>query len=115
MRSVTLLILVVLSVALQACATGDLGLVKHGKESFATGHYSRALEQLSMPAIHGNRDAQYALGYMYFYGKGVRRDVNLARAWFLKAAAAGHEKAIQALQMIDHPIWTKVKKQGSHR
>ena len=40
-------------------------------------------------AAKNHPGAQYALGWMYFNGRGVERDDALAAAWFRKAAKAG--------------------------
>ncbi len=62
--------------------------------------YSRAIELLDALARQGYDDAQYALGYMYYYGFGVTQDENLAIAWIKRAAASGHTRAITALDRI---------------
>lgn len=48
------------------------------------------LEQTSTLAGQGDVSAQYALGDMYYFGKGVSRNGKLAVEWFSKAAAQGH-------------------------
>jgi uncharacterized protein len=47
-------------------------------------------EQTTKLAEQGDASAQYNLGSIYYFGKGVSRDAKLAIEWFSKAAAQGH-------------------------
>jgi septal ring-binding cell division protein DamX len=64
-------------------------------------------EQLKKAAAKGDPDAEYALGYMYYYGSnGAPRDEPSARMWIQKAAAQGQPQAIKAAQLLsltEHP------------
>ena len=42
-------------------------------------------------------EARYNLGYMYEHGLGVKKDMNAARQWYMKAAEQGHVEAQKAL------------------
>lgn len=55
---------------------------------------------LTKAALQGNAPAQYNLGRMYQWGKGVEKDLQQARFWFQKAIDNGHEKAKEALTKI---------------
>ena len=48
-------------------------------------------------ADQGSPSGAYGLAHMYAIGEGVKRDDAAARQWFEKAAAAGHQGALQAL------------------
>lgn len=45
----------------------------------------------------GNPDGMYGLANMLLAGEGVKKDVDAARALFVKAASAGHRTSIQVL------------------
>ena len=51
--------------------------------------------------------AQYNLGRMYQWGKGVEKDLQQARFWFQKAIDNGHEKAKEALTKIKSDLSEK--------
>jgi TPR repeat protein len=69
----------------------------NAKQSFAHQNYSSAFTQIRSPAIAGNPDAQYALGYMYYNGLGTIASSTKASYWFQKAAAQGNDPAHKAL------------------
>jgi hypothetical protein len=48
---------------------------------------------ITIKAERGHADAQYSLGWMYEYGKGVTQDYAQARDWFQKSAAQGNANA----------------------
>ncbi|EHL32082.1 hypothetical protein LDG_5865 [Legionella drancourtii LLAP12] len=58
-------------------------------------------------AERGQPDAQYAVGYMYYYGKGVVEDRKKAWFWITAAANAGQPDAKVAAQMLDGNMNTK--------
>lgn len=60
-----------------------------------------SLKQIQQAAKNGNPDAEYALGYMYYYGQKVPQNNEAARAWIQKAAAQGQPQAMTALKMIE--------------
>ena len=74
------------------------------QNNFRAGEYSKALSQLTFLAINDDREAQYALGYMYYYGLGTTENIDIARGWFRESAAAGFKQAEQALKQIDPPV-----------
>jgi len=68
--------------------------------------YPISFQSTHKKAIAGNPDAEYALGYMYYYGQGIPRNPEKARSWISKAAAQGQIQAVQAMQLLDqsqHP------------
>lgn len=74
--------------------------LEKGKVSFLAQKYQSAYHELIIPANEGNATAQYAVGYMYYYGKGVKKNKALGVQWIQKSAAQGYQTARQALQLI---------------
>ncbi len=88
-----------------SCATVEqrnTAALQEAKQNYASQNYNKAFGSLATPAKRGDAKAQYALGYMYFYGKGVMENRQKALYWFKLAAAQGHQQAQQALAMIDN-------------
>ena len=71
-----------------------------GKEAFHGGDYAQAMRLLQPLAQQNNAEAQYAMGYMYYYGQGVQADRLKAIEWFRRAAENNSAKAIDALTML---------------
>lgn len=63
--------------------------------------YQGAGELMRTLAGRGYAPAQYALGYMYYYGKGMPRNEKEALRWITTAAAQGYAKAEAALRMLE--------------
>lgn len=80
---------------LQAQCVGNAYLQKYGC----------SIERVQQAAENGDADAQYALGYMYFYGINTIQDAQTATLWMHRAAAQGQPLAIKALSLL---------KQGRH-
>lgn len=57
-------------------------------------------DEVRKAAEAGDPDAQYALGYMYYYGKGVPQNKALGESWINKSAAAGQPQAIEAQKIL---------------
>lgn len=49
----------------------------------------------------GNPEAQYAVGYMYFYGQGAGVNYEESLKWIRKAAELGNSKAFKALAIVN--------------
>lgn len=71
--------------------------LQRGKSNFEAGYYRDAFHQLLPLASEGNREAQYAVGYMYFYGYGVAQDTETGTFWIQKSAAQHYQPAAEAL------------------
>ena len=65
-------------------------LDKAGENETAMGYYQSAFD-------NGNADAAFELGTMYVSADGVERDLEMARSWYEKAAAAGNNRALEVL------------------
>lgn len=57
------------------------------------GRFEVALPALRRLADRGHAGAEFILGAMYFYGKGVTRNDKLAAVWFHKSALKGNANA----------------------
>jgi septal ring-binding cell division protein DamX len=62
--------------------------------------YGCSLERLNAAARSGDADAQYGLGYMYYYGIGTIRNEGTAISWINKAADQGQPLAMRARRMM---------------
>ena len=105
MRAITLKTLlyilpfsVILSLA--ACAPPANKLYTQGQAAYQQQNFHTAFNLLYASAKGGNLQAQYAVGYMYYYGIGVQRDPIQAVKWFKKSAKFGNVNAINALDSI---------------
>lgn len=64
-----------------------------GVAAFDQGDFARALAELRPLTERGHPGAEFMLGAMYFYGKGVPGDPGTAAVWFAKAARQGNASA----------------------
>ncbi|VAW80618.1 hypothetical protein MNBD_GAMMA12-825 [hydrothermal vent metagenome] len=62
-------------------------------QAYTNGHYSKAYKIFNTLAQHGNINAQYSLGTMYFKGLGVDKNMIQAFKWHTRAARNGHTNA----------------------
>lgn len=85
---------------LSACATTNALNLREGIKSFKEQNYRTAFVRLMPEAEKGNPDAQYAIGYMYYYGEGVVEDRKKAAIWINKAAKAGQTDAMTAAKLL---------------
>lgn len=92
--------------SLQPVAAADAGVNEIRRQAVAFEHgrdgigqdYRRASELYCQAALQGDAEAAYALGFMYFNGRGLRRDAGLAMHWFARAADAGDRQAANMLK-----------------
>lgn len=76
--------------------------------SYHLGDHERAFRIAEAVAFEGNPKAQYAVGYLYFYGIGTPQNEALGIAFFEQSAKSGNEKAQIALQtLFPDPIYTE--------
>ncbi len=101
-----------LASCLSACAQQSLtaNSLSLGKQNFNQQNYGIALKQLLPAANKGNADAQYAVGYMYFYGLGTKADPKMAKLWIQESARQGNPAAERALSLMDSNAWTQIKR-----
>ena len=63
-----------------------------GLEAFYSGDFETASVEWTPLADQGNADAQYTLGFMYEFGRGVPENDKTAVKWYTLAAEQGHAK-----------------------
>lgn len=100
MKYLRTIFLVLFTIALVTGCSGAKRQLAKGHKAYNQQDYHASAKSLQKSAKAGNPDAQYALGYLYFYGKGVDHDPQLARYWISKAASHGHPQATRALYLI---------------
>lgn len=98
MRVVFRLALFITMLSLTACVS-YLNL-DEGILSFKRGDYREAFILLKPEAAKGAVDAQYAIGFMYYYGLGVTEDRTEAWLWINRAATAGLPAAVSARDIL---------------
>lgn len=79
----------------------DAGSYSQARDAYRAGDFFTAAERLIPLAANGDSRAQYALGYMYYYGKGVLADRERAVELFRSSAEQGSERARKALRMLN--------------
>ena len=101
-RTNLILSMLMSTVLLAGCASTDSNsdAIAQAKTNFAQQNYQLAFKQIQAPANQGDPEAQYALGYMYYYGKGTAMNRSLGKEWIKKAADNGDSNAQQAYQSI---------------
>ena len=62
-----------------------------------------AEKQFLKAAKNGDAEAQYRLGASYEFGASAPIDIELAKSWYRKAAAQGHQKALARLRVLEPP------------
>jgi TPR repeat protein len=82
-----------------SCVNGSLSL-REGITSFRLQDYRSAFIRLKPLAERGHPDAQYAVGYMYYYGQGVVEDRDQAWFWIHMAARLKQPEAIEAVRIL---------------
>jgi DamX protein len=98
----------IIGILLMNCTSAETSSRTNQKNS---SQYSLSYQQIKMAAESGDPEAQYALGYMLYYGKGgIKRDVSEAKKWIARSAAQKQPQAIRALQLI-----TGAEKPANHK
>ncbi len=87
--------------------------LENGKRLFKEGFYKKAMEQLLPLAAEGNMEAQYAVGYMYYYGFGTSQDTSSGKFWIQRSADQQFEPAVKALNIIRTNVKYQPKKKAS--
>lgn len=73
------------------------------KHSYFKGDHERAFRISEALAYEGNPEAQYALGYLFFYGIGTAENKALGIAWMEQSAQKGYAKALDAMDTLKNP------------
>ena len=66
-----------------------LAAYKDGVAEYWDGNYEKALSKLSHEAEDGDAKAHRYLGHLYYNGKGVTKDLEVAFSHYLRAASMG--------------------------
>jgi peptidoglycan hydrolase-like protein with peptidoglycan-binding domain len=64
------------------------------------GRFARAFDWCQRAARNDDRRAQYVVGWMHYYGKGVARDYETAFKWYREAALQGDPRAMTFLGLM---------------
>lgn len=75
--------------------------------------YNCSLDQVEQSAEQGEPDAEYALGYMYYYGIFAPQDQDTALLWIKRAAEQAQPLAIKALGMLQKKNTHHVSKKSA--
>ncbi len=94
------LVLICTLLLLSGCVTGGYNL-REGIRDFQIQNYRQAFIRLKPEADKGQRDAEYAVGYMYYYGQGVVENRKKAWYWISCAARAGQADAMEAARILE--------------
>lgn len=73
---------------------------KRGEAEYQRQDYHQSFTDTLAAAKMGDVDAQYATGYMYYYGIGTEQSDYLAGYWFDRSAKVGDPRSIAALQQV---------------
>ncbi len=90
-------------IAISSILSGCMGAkyyLKRGEAEYQRQDYHQSFSDTLAAAKLGNVDAQYATGYMYYYGTGTEQSDYLAGYWFDQAARVGDPRATAALEQI---------------
>jgi len=90
-------------------------LFERAKALYLSKDYADAASLMLLLAQRGHLQAQYVLGYMYYYGQGLPRNEKEALRWITTAAARGHPKAIEALKQLEQGEAVPAPRQPSGR
>lgn len=100
MRKIILLFAVSL-LCIAGCAKKNTALTnKECSDNPYLKRYDCSLTAVQQAAMQGDADAEYALGYMYYYGVDTAQDHSAAYIWINKAAQQGQPLAQQAQRML---------------
>lgn len=81
-------------------SVAEMSELTYGKRLFEQGEYKSAMKQLLPIAARGNPEAQYAVGYMYYYGYGINRDTESGRFWIESSAKQQYAPALKAMEIM---------------
>lgn len=88
---------------LAACSqTPSDKILQQGQAAYHVQDYHTAFRLLLTAANEDNPQAQYAIGYMYYYGIGTLRDPIEAVKWLKKSAENGNNRAANAIYLLQH-------------
>ena len=89
--------------------------IEQAKKYITDKNFDLAYDTLMPLANDGNAEAQYGIGYMYYYGKGMQPNKEAGIFWIKKSADNGFLKAKEAMQLINTQIGTEKAKEEKLR
>jgi len=115
LRALLCCLSIIVMIVTQGCTTVRQYNLQDGIRSFRVQDYRHAFIRLKPEAEKGQRDAQYAVGYMYYYGQGVVENRKKACIWISRAAKAGQPEALIAIKKIralpsSHPLESNARR-----
>lgn len=101
-------LLILIAVLCSACVTTEKDeaeieteeQLELAREQFLRKDYESSAITLLPLVRDGNSDAEYSLGYLYYYGLGVPRNINYGRQLIQSSAEQGNERAIEAITLL---------------
>ena len=101
-RGKSLILLLSLVFLLFGCASTRMAQeLELGKQSFNSGNFKIAFQQLMPLAVQGDPKAQYAIGFMYYYGYGVPQDSQSGEFWIKRSADKSYVPAVHAIALLN--------------
>ena len=98
MKKNIIFLLIILFTNLLSCSLQNN--FQTGINDFNNQDYRQAFIHLKPEAKKGNADAQYSIGYMYYYGQGVVQNKNKALYWINRTRDSGQKDAINASNIL---------------
>ena len=96
---------IVLAIALGLASTAAIADdMERGILAFLKGDNETALQVFRPLAEHGNKEAQYYVGYMYQSGIGVSQNNAEALRWYELAAKQGHDSASVQAKVVSRTL-----------
>ena len=103
MSKIKYLSLIFSIILVAACSHNNLQQqeYKRARLAYEQEDYAKSVEKLLPLAKNGDMKAQYALGYLMYYGLGVKQDIAAGKIWIRTSAEQGYKPARFALQKIN--------------
>jgi len=101
MKLVKIVTFLLMAFAIAGCVSKkENPQIEIAKLDYIRQDYEAAAMHLWPLVQQGDPDAEYALGYLYFYGKGVPQDVLKGRELIQRAAEKSNVQALKAIDMM---------------
>ena len=99
-RRIHIVILAVVIAALFGCMSVSRHALIRAKQSYAEQNYGDMFQTLWHAVPYGDPAVEYALGYCYYTGMGIRSNYVMARYYFYQAAKQLYPPAVKALALL---------------
>lgn len=99
-RRVQVVILAAIVAVSFGCTSISQRALLRAKRSYAQQNYGDMFQVLWHAAPYGDPAVEYALGYCYYTGMGIRENYVVARYYFYQAAKQSYPPAIKALALL---------------